>query len=102
MVTVTRNWMDQAAIDGGERAGLTGDERAELVRLRRENRVQGMEIEILKRARSLTPPAPTSPGRTCSQTGSTQPSVVAVLGSGWRWECASQCRSAGRDGAGSW
>jgi len=26
------------------------DERAELVRLRRENRVQAMEIEILKRA----------------------------------------------------
>ena len=30
--------------------GLSTDERAELVRLRRENRVQAMEIEILKRA----------------------------------------------------
>ena len=34
---------------GGSR--LSTDERAELVRLRRENRVQVMEIEILKRAR---------------------------------------------------
>jgi transposase-like protein len=30
--------------------GLSSDERAELVRLRRETRVQAMEIEILKRA----------------------------------------------------
>ncbi len=37
-------------VEGGRREGLTSAERAELVRLRRENRVQAMEIEILKRA----------------------------------------------------
>jgi transposase len=45
-----RNWMHQAEVDGGDKPGLTTGERAELVRLRRENRVQAMEIEILKRA----------------------------------------------------
>lgn len=45
-----RRWMAQADVDAGHKPGLTTDERAELVRLRRENRVQAMEIEILKRA----------------------------------------------------
>jgi transposase len=45
-----RRWMDQADVDDGHKPGLTKDERAELVRLRRENRVQAMEIEISKRA----------------------------------------------------
>ncbi len=45
-----RNWMSQADINEGRKEGLTSDERAELVRLRRENRMQAMEIEILKRA----------------------------------------------------
>lgn len=45
-----RRWMAQADVDAGHKPGLTSDERAELVRLRRENRVQAMEIEILKRA----------------------------------------------------
>ncbi|QGG39917.1 transposase [Aeromicrobium yanjiei] len=40
----------QAEVEAGDRPGLTKDERSELVRLRRENRVQVMEIEILKRA----------------------------------------------------
>ncbi len=45
-----RVWVKQAAIDAGERAGLTTDERAELARLRRENAVLREEREILKKA----------------------------------------------------
>lgn len=44
------NWVRQARIDRGERAGLTSDERAELVRLRRENAKLVQERELLKRA----------------------------------------------------
>ena len=45
------NWVAKERAARGEGRGvLTEDERAELVRLRRENRVQAMEIEILKRA----------------------------------------------------
>ncbi len=42
--------MRQADIDEGQRDGLTTEERTELVRLRRANRVLAMENEILKRA----------------------------------------------------
>lgn len=45
-----RRWMKQADIDEGKKDGLTSDERAELVQLRREKRVLEMEVEILKRA----------------------------------------------------
>ena len=45
-----RRWMAVEDGDAGRREGLTSSERAELVQLRRQNRVQAMEIEILKRA----------------------------------------------------
>ena len=45
-----RRWTDQADVDEGRKEGLSTDERAELVRLRRQVRVKEMEIEILKRA----------------------------------------------------
>jgi transposase-like protein len=45
-----RRWMAQGDVDAGSRPGLSSDERVELVRLRRANRVLEMEVEILKRA----------------------------------------------------
>ncbi len=45
-----RHWIEQSEIDSGERQGLTADERGELARLRRENRILQQEREILKKA----------------------------------------------------
>jgi transposase len=45
-----RNRVDQAAIDAGEAEGLSSDERAELRRLGRENRLLRGEREILRKA----------------------------------------------------
>ncbi len=45
-----RNWVRQAAIESGERDGLTTKEREELGRLRRENRILTQERDILKKA----------------------------------------------------
>ena len=45
-----RNWIKQAQIDRGEREELTTEEREELRRLRRENRILREGREILKKA----------------------------------------------------
>lgn len=45
-----RSWVNQAKVDSGEKAGLTTEERAELGRLRRENRTLRMERDLLKKA----------------------------------------------------
>jgi transposase len=48
--TAVQRWVKQARIDQDESPGLTSDERAELARLRRENKVLREEREILKKA----------------------------------------------------
>ena len=45
-----RRWVMRADADAGVTDGLTTDERAELTRLRRENRTLRTEREILKKA----------------------------------------------------
>lgn len=44
------NWVAQAEIDAGSRDGLSTEDKAELKRLRAENRVLRMEKEILEKA----------------------------------------------------
>jgi transposase len=45
-----RNWVTQAEIDGGQKAGLSSTEREELKRLQKENRELRRANEILKSA----------------------------------------------------
>ncbi len=44
------NWVRQARVDRGERAGVTTSERTELAELRKENARLRMERDLLKRA----------------------------------------------------
>jgi putative transposase len=50
--TGLQRWVSQVRIDGGEKPGTTIDDRAELVRLRRENQCLERVVEILKASRS--------------------------------------------------
>ena len=44
------NWVRQARVDAGDKAGVTTEEKAELAELRRENARLRMERDLLKRA----------------------------------------------------
>ncbi|NHF64040.1 transposase [Microcella pacifica] len=48
--TSLANWNRQASIDAGEKPGIATDDRAEVARLRRDNRRLELENEILKKA----------------------------------------------------
>ena len=50
-----RNWVKQAQIDQGEREDLTTEEREELRRLRRENKVLKQERDFLESRRWIQP-----------------------------------------------
>jgi transposase-like protein len=45
-----RRWREVDDVDAGRKEGLSSTEKAELVELRRRNRVLEMELDILKRA----------------------------------------------------
>ncbi len=49
-VSGLRRWVAQAEIDDGTQPGLSTEEKKELARLRRENRVLRMERDLLSRA----------------------------------------------------
>ena len=48
--TAVREWVKRSEIDAGRRQGLRTEERQELARLRKENRILREERDILKRA----------------------------------------------------
>ena len=49
-VSCLRRWLDVDDLDAGRKDATTSAERAELVELRRRNRVLEMAVEIVKRA----------------------------------------------------
>lgn len=58
-----RNWLKQQDIDTGKRKGTTTDEREELNRLRRENKILKEEKEVLRKATAFFASEESSPRR---------------------------------------
>jgi transposase len=58
-----RKWVRRSEVDAGQRPGVTGEESAELKRLRRENAELRRANKILKAASAFSPPSSTAPGR---------------------------------------
>jgi len=48
--TTLGNWIKQGEIDDGKREGLTSEERDELIRLRKQNKILQMERDLMKKA----------------------------------------------------
>jgi transposase len=66
--TSLRNWVKQDQMDQGERQGLTTEERQELRKLRKENKVLRQEREILRKAAVSSTGERNGPGQ-CSSRG---------------------------------
>jgi transposase len=58
-----RTWVRRSEVDAEQRPGVTGEESAELKRLRRENAELRRANEILKAASAFSPPSSTAQGR---------------------------------------